>query len=97
MSRARSAVQCPREPLGLSLEEAATYIGVGASLFERLVLDGAMPCPRQIFGRRVWDAEEIARAFRRLPRSRPPGLKPGAVSIHDEEESPESPWAGASL
>ncbi|VFU06993.1 protein of unknown function [Methylocella tundrae] len=95
MSRARASIRCPREPLGLSLEEAATYIGLSASLFERLVRDGKMPFPRQFAGRKVWDADEVAAAFRRVPHAPPPDLRPGVVGMHDEE--PESPWANARL
>jgi hypothetical protein len=54
-------------PIGISRQEAAAYIGVSATLFDRLVVDGLMPDARMIYGRRVWDVAEVASAFRSLP------------------------------
>lgn len=54
-------------PVGISREQAAAYIGISASLFDRLVHDGRMPDARVIAGRLVWDVQEVADAFRRLP------------------------------
>lgn len=68
MARARRSVRCPRDPLGLSLEEAAAFLGLSASLFARAVKEQMMPRPRRIFGRLVFDADEIIAAYRRLPR-----------------------------
>ncbi len=95
MSRARASIRCPRDPVGLSLEEAAAYVGLSPSLFERLVREGKMPFPRKFAGRTVWDADEVATAFRRVPHTPPANLQPGVVSMHDEE--PESPWGRARL
>ncbi|MGX9145863.1 helix-turn-helix transcriptional regulator [Mesorhizobium sp. 128a] len=61
-------------PFGVSREQAAALIGVGATLFDRLVHDGRMPEARVIDGRLVWDVSEIEQAFRALPhRSEPVG------------------------
>lgn len=95
MTKARALIRCPREPLGLGLNEAAAYLGLGPSLFERLVAEGKMPFPRQLAGRRVWDAEEVAAAFRRIPHATPANLRPGAMSMHDDEA--DSPWSEARL
>lgn len=65
MTRVR---HCPRDPIGLSVESAAAFIGVSPELFQRAVDDGSMPVPRKLGGRLIWDAEEIAEALRRLPR-----------------------------
>jgi excisionase family DNA binding protein len=54
--------------IGLSHDEAAMYVGVGASKFDDMVGDGRMPAPRRIDGRKVWDVYEIDRAFDALPR-----------------------------
>jgi hypothetical protein len=43
------------------------YVGVGASLFDRLVDDGRMPRPRQIDGRKVWDIRALDLSFDGLP------------------------------
>lgn len=72
MSRVRRAVDCPREPIGLSIEEAASFLSVSADTFQRAVDEGSMPAPRRLFGRLIWDADEIAKAFRRLPRKSSP-------------------------
>lgn len=61
---------CPREPIGLSREDAASYIGISAATFDKLVDDGLMPGPRKVYSRIVWDADEVAAAFRRLPVAR---------------------------
>jgi predicted DNA-binding transcriptional regulator AlpA len=52
---------------GLSRDEAAQYVGIGATLFDRLVGDGRMPKPRQIDGRKVWDIRALDLSFDRLP------------------------------
>ncbi len=52
---------------GLSMDEAAKYIGIGTTMFDQLVNKGTMPKPRQINGRRVWDIRELDIAFDRLP------------------------------
>jgi predicted DNA-binding transcriptional regulator AlpA len=52
---------------GLSRDESAQYIGVGATLFDRLVADGRMPKPRRIDGRKVWDKLALDLYFDRLP------------------------------
>lgn len=55
-------------PLGLNVEDAAAYIGIGKTTFEVLVGDGRMPSPRMINRRLVWDREEIQMAFKELPK-----------------------------
>ena len=55
------------ERRGLNREEAADYVGVGASLFDRMVADGRMPRPKRIDGRIVWDRYALDDAFAALP------------------------------
>jgi excisionase family DNA binding protein len=64
----------PKKPLPLSLpprgicrEEAAAYIGIGTTTFDRMVSDGRMPRPKAIGGRRVWDVRALDLAFSALP------------------------------
>lgn len=59
-------------PIGLGRAQAAAYIGADEALFVRLVEAGTMPKPRTLRGMQLWDAEELADAFRRLPRWAPP-------------------------
>jgi predicted DNA-binding transcriptional regulator AlpA len=84
MSRRRREIDCPRDPIGLSAEEAAAFVGVSASIFYTAVERGLMPAGRQLFGRTLWDADEIALAFRRLPkRQASENAKDLAVDWHD--------------
>ena len=64
MGRADAIAYPPR---GLSREEAARYIGVGASKFDEMVKDRRMPRPKRIDGRVVWDRLALDAAFSDLP------------------------------
>lgn len=68
--------QCPRR--GLKREEAALYVGLGATKFMALVEDGRMPRPKRIDGRVVWDIRSLDLAFDSLP---------------DESSAPVNSWA----
>lgn len=52
---------------GLSLSEAAVYVGVGTTLFAQMVDDGRMPKPKLINARKVWDIQQLDRAWDNLP------------------------------
>ena len=67
MNRRAQILPPSMAPIGLSREEAAAYIGVGASLFDRLISDGRMPQPRPLGERLIWDVAEVTAAFRALP------------------------------
>jgi hypothetical protein len=67
MSKRLAVLPASLPPVGISREQAAAFIGVSATLFDRLVKDGRMPDGRLIFGRIVWDVEELVAAFRALP------------------------------
>ena len=64
---------------GLGEAEAALYIGLGASKFRQLVVDGRMPRPRLIDGRRVWDVTGLDAAFLELP-------------IEGQQDQDDNPW-----
>lgn len=53
---------------GLSLDEAAVYVGVGPTMFLRLVSQRQMPKPVMVGGRKVWDVRSLDAAFDDLPR-----------------------------
>ncbi len=55
------------EPRGLSRVEAAGYVGVSPSLFDEMVRDRRMPCPKRINRRTVWDRKQLDIAFEALP------------------------------
>lgn len=53
-------------PRGLSRVQAAEYIGIGVTKFDELVAAGAMPKPKRIGGRTVWDRVKVDEAFAAL-------------------------------
>lgn len=67
MKRAASILPDNLAPIGVSREQAAAFIGISSSLFDRLITDGLMPDSRALYGRRVWDVAEVAEAFRAIP------------------------------
>ena len=68
-------------PRGLSRAQAAAYIGVSPTTFDRLVIDKLMPKPIRIYGRTVWDVRKIDAAFESLDRA----------------EDADDPWSRMSL
>lgn len=67
MTRARAHDALAYPPRGLSREEAARYVGIGATLFDEMVADGRMPRPKRIGGRTVWDRIALDVHFTDLP------------------------------
>jgi predicted DNA-binding transcriptional regulator AlpA len=59
------ALTLPRR--GLRREEAALYVGVGATKFDDMVADGRMPAGKEIDGCVVWDIRALDIAFDALP------------------------------
>lgn len=55
------------ERRGLNRVEAAEYIGVGVTLFDRMVEDGRMPKPKAVERRLIWDRIQLDEAFEALP------------------------------
>jgi predicted DNA-binding transcriptional regulator AlpA len=49
------------EPRGLSREDAAAYMGIGATLFDRLIAAGRVPRPVRLDGRVIWDRRKLDR------------------------------------
>ena len=76
-------------PVGISREQAAAFIGIGATLFDRLVRTGKMPDARVIEGRLVWDVFELASAFRALPH------RSESIIVVDPGHQVENPWDNA--
>lgn len=60
------------DPRGLNREVAASYIGIGTTLFDTLVTEGRMPKPKLINSRKVWDRQELDIAFNKLPNEYEP-------------------------
>lgn len=70
-------------PRGLSRVQAAAYIGVSPSLFDRMVTEGVMPKPKRFGSRVIWDRWQIDEAFAALPND-------------DDEPKPANPWDAVS-
>jgi len=52
---------------GMNRDVAADYIGISSSKFDELVHDGRMPAAKRIDRRKIWDRNQIDRAFENLP------------------------------
>lgn len=62
-----SAPIAPPTRRGLSRVEAAGYIGVSPTTFDKMVLSGEMPCPKRVGSRKIWDVRALDLAFEALP------------------------------
>jgi predicted DNA-binding transcriptional regulator AlpA len=54
-------------PRGLSRVQAAAYVGIGVTLFDRMVSEGRMPKAKKLASRKVWDRFRLDEAFAALP------------------------------
>lgn len=76
-------------PVGLNREQAAALIGISPSLYEKGERAGVLPAPHVIFGRLVYDREEVIAAFRATPK------KAGVNDTGDGLDGPDhqgNPW-----
>lgn len=55
------------EPRGLRRPQAAAYVGVSPSQFDKMVSDGRMPMPKQVDGCVIWDRIRLDESFEALP------------------------------
>jgi hypothetical protein len=78
MGRAAFALPPTLAPRGLQREAAAGYVGISATKFDEMVLDGRMPRAKLIDRRKVWDRNALDRAFDALP--------------DDSEDRPANDW-----
>lgn len=70
----RAAILPPSlPPKCLSRVEAAAFVGVSPSLFDRMVAEGQMPQPKMIRSRVVWDRAKLEVYFEALPDRSPSG------------------------
>ena len=53
-------------PRGLSRKDAAAYVGISASKFDSIIIDGLMPNPVRIGARTIWDRDELDECFDKL-------------------------------
>lgn len=50
-------------PRGLSREQAASYVGIGTTLFDQMVASGKLPKPARINSRVLWDRKKLDAAL----------------------------------
>ncbi len=62
-----SAPIAPPTRRGLSRVEAANYIGVSPTTFDKMVLAEEMPGPKRVGTRKIWDVRALDLAFDDLP------------------------------
>ena len=67
MSALRPPIHYRIQPRGLCRVEAADYIGISPTTFDKLVADGRMPAPKRINSRNIWDVRQLDLAFEGLP------------------------------
>jgi predicted DNA-binding transcriptional regulator AlpA len=63
MESRRNNLPLSLPPRGLSRVEAAHYVGLGATTFDRAVADGLMPKPFRIYGRVLWCRQTLDAAL----------------------------------
>lgn len=61
--RHRDALPASLPPRGLSRIQAAQYIGVSPSHFDKLIRERVMPPAKRLGGRVVWDRKQLDGAF----------------------------------
>jgi excisionase family DNA binding protein len=62
-ARRSSTLPLSLPPRGLSRVQAAEFIGVSPSTFDKMVEAGEMPAPKRIRGRVIWDRKQVDCAF----------------------------------
>ena len=79
----------PSSRRGYDRKEAASYVGVSPTSFDKLVNDGTLPQPIQFLGRKVWDVRTLDSVLDTLSGidSRQP------ASAHDDEDGLDSELA----
>lgn len=64
---ARHRVLTPPTARLLSRPEAAAYVGVSPTTFDRMMGDGLMPAPKRVYVRVLWDVRNLDAAIDCLP------------------------------
>lgn len=67
VSRPHTQAVPPPFRRGLNRVEAAGYIGISPTSFDKLVNSGAMPRPKRVGTRNIWDRHGLDVAFEALP------------------------------
>lgn len=80
MTRRAADTLAALEPRGLARPQAAQYVGVGLSTFDKMVSDGRMPQPKMVERRLIWDRRALDDAFADLPERQSDGSTPELAS-----------------
>jgi hypothetical protein len=90
MTAAQRADVLPRSlpPFALNREQAAAFVNLSVTLFDKCVLAGSMPAPRVLGGRLIYLVEDLMDAARRAPGKA--GM-PGKPDL-DETAPSDNPW-----
>ena len=64
---ARHRALPPPTPRLLPRPEAAAYVGVSPTTFDKTVTDKIMPAPKRVYRRVLWDVRELDAAIDCLP------------------------------
>jgi predicted DNA-binding transcriptional regulator AlpA len=72
------------QPRLISRRDAAAYLGIGATTFDRLVAMETMPKPIAIGKRRVWDLRQIDAAIDELPEAELPSQTTQAADPYED-------------
>src|SRR5262249_35766475 len=68
-------------PRGLSRVQAAAYVGISPTLFDRAVHQGKMPKPFGLYGRVLWDIRKLD----------------AAITALDTDDCTDDPWGRMAL
>ena len=52
---------------GLRREEAAAYVALSPSMFDKMIKDGRLPKPKKFGDASVWDMRQLDLAFEAMP------------------------------
>lgn len=70
VARHHSAIQPPAKR-GLCRVEAAGYIGVSPTTFDKMIADKIMPAPKRVYAPTLWDVRQLDSAIEDLPGGDP--------------------------
>jgi predicted DNA-binding transcriptional regulator AlpA len=61
---------------GLRREEAAAYVSLSPSMFDKMIKDGRLPKPKKFGGASVWDMRQLDLVFDALPDANNDNVNP---------------------
>lgn len=78
------------QPFGLGRSDAAAYLGLSVSAFDRLVAAGNLPPGRMLGAAKRWARSELERALVESPADSPPSATRRASA--DDQAATSNPW-----